>query len=216
MNIEKLILYTNDLPGTRKFYKEKMALNVNATGNELSIDAGATQLIFKHIDAEKPVYHFAFNIPANKIKEALEWCHQQNLQTICYEDMEVVDFPNWNAQSLYFLDSNGNILEFIARRDLNNNSTMPFNADQILCVSEIGIVTTSVPHFCGQLIYNYGVKYYDKQSPLPNFSVIGNANGLLIVVPPKRPWFPTKITSALYPMEVTFTDAGTTRQLKFK
>ncbi|HLP52587.1 MAG TPA: hypothetical protein VK154_16980 [Chitinophagales bacterium] len=216
MKINKLLLYTSKIESTKQFYEQSLAMQVTSAGDEeIIISAGSTQLVFKHIEAQKPVYHFAFNIPDNKIEEALEWCHQQNLQTIYFEDTEVVDFPNWNAESLYFWDNNGNILEFIARRDLNNSVSRPFGPEQILCVSEIGIVTQDVPVFCNDLITHFGVNYYEKQPPAPNFSVIGDANGLLIAVPPNRPWFPTKITSVLYPIEITFTDAGTTHQLKF-
>jgi hypothetical protein len=53
---------------------------------------------------------------------------------------DIADFVNWRAKSVYFFDPAGNIIELIARFDLNNASSEKFSSEQFLSLSEIGLV----------------------------------------------------------------------------
>lgn len=218
MHIQNLTLLTANPADTLRFYTETLGLSaLPGTNGAVTLLAGSTQLTFEHTGAySRPFYHFAFNIPCNKITEAVQWCHQKGLQLLPYMLRETIDFPNWNAKSLYFTDNNGNILEFIARNDLNNATGTAFNAGHILCVSEIGIVTDAVLPLCQNLNQTYGLPYYEKQKPEATFSVMGNAEGLLIVVPEKRNWFPTNIPSARFPVSMAIRQQNQTCQLQFQ
>ncbi len=214
MNIEKLVLYTANIAETEKFYVAKLGMQlIDKTEDSLNLKAGTTVLQFKHRANSNPFYHFAFNIPHNQVNSALQWCLQKELSMLPFENKNLVDFPNWNAESVYFLDNNGSILEIIARHDLENGSNEPFSAKQLLCVSEIGIVTDDVPSFCTRAIKQFGIPYYEKQRPTPNFSVMGDAEGLFIVVPAKRKWFPTAIPSAKFPLLATIKQNGNVYEL---
>ena len=58
----------------RSFYGETIGLPTSLSGGSLLVHAGSTRLEFVHDDsAGKPFYHFAFNIPENKIRLAREW-----------------------------------------------------------------------------------------------------------------------------------------------
>lgn len=64
--------------------------NVLSEGNPQSIDI-------------QPRYHFAFNIPNNKLQRAIKWVHSR-VSLIPIEDSDMVaDFKNWNAQFIYFM-----------------------------------------------------------------------------------------------------------------
>ena len=210
MKIEKLVLLANDLKQTKNFYSGKLNLEIiEEESDSISFKAGRTILVFKGTSGDNPVYHFAFNISNNKIEEAAEWCESKGLQLLPYPvNHKVIDFPNWNAKSIYFLDAGGNILEFIARFDLKNESNSPFDKKQILNVSEIGMVTDDVNEFCKSTSKQFGIPFYEKQPPSPNFSVMGDAEGLLIVVPAKRKWFPTEIISNQFPVEIVLEQSG--------
>jgi catechol 2,3-dioxygenase-like lactoylglutathione lyase family enzyme len=197
MLIKKLQLLTDDLEGTEKFYTQVLGLSViQKTDKQLTLLAGQTEVSFHPSHQQQPRYHFAFNIPCNQIEEALSWI-KNKVQVLDIEPNEpIADFKNWNAKAFYFLDNNENILEFIARNDLYNASAAPFGARSILSVSEIGIVGDEVGEQCRQLIETYGVGYFAKQPPMPNFAALGDDSGLFIVVPDGRDWYPTKIPAA--------------------
>jgi len=193
MDIIQLELLTNDTKGTESFYRDILNLKVvrKSTG-EIEIVAGKTELTFKAVQNLKPVYHFAFNIPNNKLDEAFEWMQNKVEIMDITPGHKIADFVNWNAKSFYFYDNNGNILEFIARYDLNNQSEDLFNGSSILNVSEIGVATDDVTTECDNLISKYNLPVFSKQPRLSNFTAIGDSNGLLILSVASRHWYPTE------------------------
>ena len=97
-----------------------------------------------------PYYHFAFNIPENKINEAIKWL-EKKVELIEYGESNLISFPNWNAHSVYFYDPAGNIVEFIARHNLPNSTDREFSSESILNISEVGMPVTSVKNYCNTL-----------------------------------------------------------------
>jgi len=167
-------------------------------------NAGSTRLIFiEDKNLEKPFYHFAFNIPSNKIEEALVWM-QQRVKILSVGDNFIADFVHWNAKSIYFFDSAGNIVELIARFDLENAVEEKFNSSQILSVSEIGIVSDDVAAYRKKLFVEYNVNSFTKTENDDTFSAMGDDNGLFIAVITGRNWYPTNIPSKKFPFKVKF------------
>ena len=66
------------------------------------------------------------------------------------------DSTNWNSHSVYFKDAAGNVLEFIARRDLKNSVEGEFNSSHILNVSEIGLPSEDVIGLANELCAKLG------------------------------------------------------------
>lgn len=69
-----------------------------------------------------------------------------------------VDFPDWNAKSVYFYDAEENILEFIARHNLDeptNDAT--FTSNHIKRISEIGIAVSDTEGFAKKVKENTGL-----------------------------------------------------------
>ncbi len=89
-----------------------------------------------------------------KLEEAEKWLSSKT-SFIKYKNKNVIDFDNWNAKSLYFLDSTGNVLEFIARFDLENKSDKRFDASEILEISEIALVTNNVKEMAAKLLLRF-------------------------------------------------------------
>lgn len=194
MRIKVLQLLSDDLQGTAQFYHEVLGLRLlHQSDEELRLAAGETVLSFFRSFGQKPQYHFAFNIPCNKTAEALSWMQGKAPILDVEPGMAIADFRNWNAEAFYFLDNNENIVEFIARNDLQNASPTAFDGSSILSVSEIGIVGDDVPLQCELLIEKHGIGYFTKQPPLPRFAALGDDHGLLIVVPHDRDWYPTRV-----------------------
>jgi catechol 2,3-dioxygenase-like lactoylglutathione lyase family enzyme len=208
MNITRLTLLTDDLATTKAFYLDVAGLALlHADESELRFRAGDTELVFRQSEGIQPVYHFAFTIPANKFEEAMELLRRKT-QLISLPDGETVsDFSNWNAKAFYFYDNNGNILEYIVRYDLENASDQPFSGGSICCISEIGLVTDHVPDLAQQINETYHIPFFQKQPRADHFTVLGDDNGLFIIVIKERHWYPTTVAAEAFPIIVTFRDS---------
>jgi len=197
MLIRELHLLSDDLEGTEKFYHQTLGLSLlHKTDDLLTFSAGQTTLSFHRSHDEKPQYHFAFNIPCNQIYEGLKWMQGKASLLEITPNEPIADFKNWHAKAFYFLDNNENILEFIARDDLHNEREEAFGPNAVLSVSEIGIVGDDAEEQSKYLIDRYGLDYFSKQPPLPRFAALGDDEGLFIVVPYGREWYPTDILSS--------------------
>lgn len=192
MKILALELPTNSLKQTEHFYSDVLELKVNDSSlNSVSYSIGHSVLRFTEKKGEAGAYHFAFNIPSNKIKEALNWLSEKLDLIKNTEGEYITDFTNWNAESIYFFDNNKNILEFIARHDLEDSSDKSFNGNSILLVSEVGIVTEKPLVFAKQLINEHGLFYFEKGPKREDFVVLGDDIGLVVISGTDRNWYPT-------------------------
>jgi len=218
MEINRLILQTSALKELTAFYTTAIGLPaVSKNENEITISIGSTELVFNQVSAADPFYHIAINIPANKIEEAKKWLtNHVELIWMDQYNSDIADFVNWHAKSVYFFDPAGNIVELIARFDLDNKTDESFSASQFLSVSEVGLVIKEADfnRSVSGLLEKYRLSYFDKQPPLQQFRAIGDDEGLFIVVPENRNWFPTDKPSGVFPMEIQFTNDGREYVLK--
>ncbi len=205
MEINEVILLTDKLSAVKHFYTAELGLAViKASQNEISFAAGTSVLTFKQ-SAAAAYYHFAFNIVPGLFHQAHAWA-QQRFKLLAFENNTIIHFPNWNANSLYFMDPSGNILEFIARYDLPSLHKNVFDTSCILNISEIGIVTDPVSATKQLLEDNFGLSVFHRQQPTEEFCPMGDDSGLLIVVTQHRNWFPTRLPCRPYPVKVKFTN----------
>lgn len=214
MKIKQVEILSQNLVETENFYSEILGFKIHKkTENTISFIIGSSILTYRKTESVKPVYHFAFNIPNNKLQEAEKWISSR-VSLIEFENKPIIDFPNWNAKSIYFFDNNGNILEFIARFNLQNAINTPFDSLSILSISEIAFVTRNVKELAQKFILENGFNYFSKQVPRNDFTVIGEENGLLIIVDSERNWFPTHVKSENFWMKVTVEYNKTTIELE--
>ena len=212
MQIKKLVLQTSYLETLKEFYSSILELPVQVlTKKEILIKIGSSDLIFTETTEVEPFYHFAINIPSNKIEEAKDWLGNK-VKLLWMEDYksDIADFVNWHAKSVYFFDPAGNILELIARFDLNNASDEPFSSKQFLSINEAGLAFNK-DNFelrVTELKNSYSLSYFDKQPPLPQFRAIGDDEGLFVVVPEHRNWFPTSKPAGIFPIIAEFDNDG--------
>ncbi|QGY47386.1 glyoxalase [Maribellus comscasis] len=217
MRITELTLLTNNISETTHFYHKLLNFEIaDKNTNEVSFKAGSTKLIFKKTDYDNPVYHFTFNIPNNKYEEAFKIIDNSIGVISSVEDgTRIFEFANWNAKSFYFYDNNNNILECIARFDLDNQINHPFKNTDIQSVSEIGINVDDV-HTEGQKIINeYNLDYFQKQKPREDFAVIGDDNGLLILGLNNRIWFPTNQRGEKHYTKIKFEVNGKISEVEY-
>ncbi len=186
--IQKLSLKTaSPLPEMAVFYRDILEMQVQLTEERLVVEAGGTQITFTPAREGRPFYHFAFNIPENKILSARKWLGERTkLSTTPVKAREkglpndVRPFGFWNSHSIFFRDPAGNILELICRHDLNNGTKGDFRRDEILYASEIGLVTSgTVNELAGQIKSTYQLAQY--RGGGDSFRAIGDETGLIIL-----------------------------------
>lgn len=210
MDIKILEIITNSIQDTEIFYTKVLQFEcLDKTETSVSFLAGESKLIFKQDDSIlNPVYHIAFNIPHNQLNNVMEWAKDRLELLPVTEETLIADFELWNANAVYFYDNNHNLLEFIARHDLKNDADQLFSGQSVNCISEVGLVTTDVTALADQLIRNYRLPVFTKQPKTPQFAVLGDDHGLLILVEKGRNWFPVKISAADYPLKITINESG--------
>ncbi|HAX49560.1 MAG TPA: hypothetical protein DCX92_11305 [Bacteroidetes bacterium] len=200
MNISELHLFTGSVSSLKKFYSDVLGLEITALKNDkIEIKVGSTGLIFIEEPGSNPYYHYAINIPHNQISGAIEWLGSK-VNLIEYNGSPIIDFPNWNAHSVYFYDPAGNIIELIARHDLENASDEPFSPESLLNISEVGMPVDNVKEFHDKITESLGEKLW--WGNLETFAAIGDQNGLFIVATKNRNWFPTDKPCNEYPLTV--------------
>ena len=206
MNILEVQLLCADISQTRHFYHHSLGMDILYEDNHtLKLSAGLSTLVFKKDESAGAVYHFAFNIPSNQFSLAHSWA-SANLSLIQVKDDDTVaNFVNWNAKALYFFDNNGNIVEFIARFDLDNHSDKPFDGSSVCSISELGIVVSEARPYAEHLIKEYSLNYFHRQPPGDGFIALGDDDGLFIIVNEHRHWYPTDRPGGRYWFKARFT-----------
>ena len=194
MKITNLYLETDNLAQSITFYQNTLGLSLlEQTENTVRFRAGETHLIFTENKNHKSFYHFAFTIETNHLEQAIAWAQANQIELLPSPQDEIIThFDTWKAKSIYFWDLNGNLLEFIAREDIQTVPDQPFSPKEMLNISEIGIVTAHPMSTAESIMKQTGLAYFSKSEPLPAFCAIGDDEGLLIFVNPERNWYPTQ------------------------
>jgi catechol-2,3-dioxygenase len=215
MNILELELLTDTIYETELFYNNVLGLQtVSKSNSSISFEAGSTKLTFSASKNIKPAYHFAFDIPNNKLIEAFLLIENKTEILDVISPDKIANFYNWNAKSFYFYDNNGSILEFIARYDLDTASEKPFDGSSIVSISEIGFVSKNVSQLSDEICEKYGLSVFSKQPKLDKFIVLGTDTGLFILVEENRDWYPTHQKAQSFYTKVVFDNNGKTREIE--
>lgn len=200
MEMIEVCLETAQLAEMKDFYNGTLGLALlEEEENSFAVQAGATKLCFVRGEGN-PFYHFAFNIPENKIEEAIKWLDGR-VKLLEEEGETLVFFPHWNAHSIYFLDPAGNIVEFISRHNLANRREGAFTSQDILCVSEIGMPVDDVMDTIEKMQTVLQLPVW--REPTSQFAPLGGEDGLFILVAIGRTWFMSDRAAHAYPLKVT-------------
>ena len=154
----------------------------------MDFNVGQSILSFQYKPHFKPS-HLAFNIPSNTIDEALFWL-QKKVEILPCEGTSIANFKSWNAKAIYFYDADNNIMEFIARKELNLLSEDSFYSKSIVSISEIAIATDSIERIYHSISKIKEITIYS--GDMSRFCALGNEEGLFIVIDKnKKTWYPT-------------------------
>lgn len=214
MQIKKLKIYTTKLSAQTQFYSEILALKMlDRTENSVSFKIGRSVLKIEKAPNSTP-YHFAINIPSNQENEALAWL-KNKVEILKDGNTEIQDFVAWNAKAMYFYDPDKNIVEFIARKNLDNRSEIEFGQNSLLEISEIGMPTNNIKKKYHILNGIFGLGIYS--GGFDRFCAIGNENGLFICIDKNiKDWFPTNDKAFSSYFEITFEEKEIENKIEFK
>ena len=203
MKIKQLHLYTNDMDRTKDFYVRLMKFPINNENDQsFNFTAGESVIYFHKIKNQKPVYHFAFHIPNNKLQEAISWVSERTPVLPYSNEGVIAEFKNWNAQSFYFHDNTLNILEFITHHDRQQFTNDPFSIDCINYLIEIGLPAKDVLKTCNEIKEDHGIDFYSKGPVTENFAVMGDEDGMLIIPKEGNNWLPVNQTTEKFKLEM--------------
>lgn len=205
MEIKSLRISSNKLVETRIFYTKTLGFTlVNEDEYSFQIRVGSSKLTFTNQDSNNnPFYHFAFNIPSNKYSEAKQWT-KDRVNLLIENGEDEVDFSHLPAHAFYFYDPSGNIVEFIARYGINQESEHPFTPDSILNIFEIGLIVEDAVNIGNKMIQN---KIYERDKKTIsnhylNFMGIKSKGIFVILAQPGRKWLFFEKYSAIFPLEI--------------
>lgn len=200
MNLRTVTLHGHDLRALHAFYADVLGFEVTPGPSDVTVHAGASDLRFVPFEREEaPVYHFAMNIPENRFAEAVSWV---SARTPLLEgpDGPEISFRSWNAHSLYFRDPAGNVVEYIARHNLDNGIPGPFTPDAVVNVSEIGLPVPNVADAAEALDRALEIPRWSGNED--TFAAVGDEHGLVILVAETHTWYPIGLPVGVYPVRV--------------
>ena len=206
MEIKLLTLQTNELEIMKEFYTQCLGFSIYEERlNAFQIQVGTSIIEFTNENVVgEPYYHFAFNIPANQFREAKEWLKEKTMLLLEGGEDEA-DFSFWSAHACYFEDPGGNIVELIARHNVSPNSESPFSVNNILNISEIGLIVQDAPKV-GEQLGKFNIFERDND-PITNDSLNfmqENNNGVFILLTSiGRRWLFSEKKSKIFPMRIT-------------
>jgi catechol 2,3-dioxygenase-like lactoylglutathione lyase family enzyme len=189
----------------RALYAGAFGLPAADEDGGLAVTIGDARLVLE--PGETSPQHFAIRIPSDAYADALAWLGAR-VELLTGEDgSPAFAFPDWNADSAYFADPDGNIVELIAHHDLSEPYVPPFGPPALLGICEAGMPVDDVGGFLDELERRTGARRWSGNRE--TFAAAGTKAGSLIVVKRGRVWYPTDAAAATRPPVSVATGAGT-------
>ncbi|SHF17640.1 hypothetical protein SAMN05444392_10965 [Seinonella peptonophila] len=216
MKILSVELTTTHISTLKQFYIDQLGFSLQTQSTDtFTMLVGSTSVTFISTMAEQdPFYHIAMNIPKNKLLKAKKWLLQKGCPLLpthsienagIHADGDTVFFDAVNAESIYFYDSGGNLVELIARQNLENASTNPFSTDSMLNISEVGFAfDQNLPEAMQSICSHFDVFPYTGDEK--TFQILGDDQGMFILGDTSRPWYPTQRLPEVHPIRMTILD----------
>jgi len=200
---KSIVLFTNKLKSLRRFYGNVLELDISESSNEqFTVKVGESTITFIQ-SFRSACYHIAINIPGNQFSVMKYWMRDR-VSLNRDESRDEVYFPSFDADSMYFNDPAGNVVELIGRRkrDLFGSLTTA----SFLDVSEIAITTPFVTEV-GEQLQDFGIALRGGTEANPgSVNFLGKDDTFIVLVRPSRKWYFSKKLSETHPLEITLND----------
>ncbi|GAB3457228.1 VOC family protein [Kineococcus endophyticus] len=191
MRIDHVVLPVPDVRRSAAFWRDALGLTVHEAEASCVVEVGWTSLqLVPDPDAQPGTQHLAITVPGDAGPAALAWLRER--ATVLGDGLVELS-PSWDGCSVYFEDApGGTVLELVARRRLPHRlGGAAFGPEHLLGVSEVGVPVACVPTARERLARGAGLPTFGGPGS-PQFTAVGDDEGLLVLVAPDRPWFPTR------------------------
>jgi catechol 2,3-dioxygenase-like lactoylglutathione lyase family enzyme len=176
----------------RSLYAGTFGLHASDADGALAVGIGDARLVLE--PGEPSPQHFAIRVPSAAYTDALAWLGERVELLTGGDGSPAFAFPDWNADSAYFADPDGNIVELIAHHDLPEPYAPPFGPGALLGLCEAGMPVDDVGGFLDELERRTGARRWSGNRD--TFAAVGTKSGSLIVVKRGRVWYPTGAAAA--------------------
>ena len=200
-----VLLYTNELESLKRFYRNILELDIPESSNgQFTVKVGES--VIRFIQSHHPAfYHFAINIPGNQFSMMKYWL-QDRVELNREEGRDEIYFSKFDADSMYFEDPTGNVVEFIGRR--HRDLFGDLSPSSFLSVSEVGITTPFVAEVSEQL-QDFGIALRSGTEVNPeSVDFLGGEDTFIVLVRPNRRWYFSKKYSEIHPLEITLNNGS--------
>ncbi|MFD1928081.1 glyoxalase [Sporosarcina siberiensis] len=200
---KSVTFYTNKLKALKRFYGDVMEFSiVESTNEQFVVEIGQSAITFIHTD-QPAFYHFAINIPGNQFSMLKFWM-QDRVTLNRGESLDEIYFSSFDADSMYFEDPAGNIVELIGRRKQDLFGEV--SKASFLNISEVGIVTPFVASV-GDQLQDFGIPLRGGTDVNPmTLNFLGKGDAFIVLVPPNRKWYFSERMSEIYPLKIELND----------
>lgn len=179
-----------------RFYGTTLSLPTRLETGRLYVQVGRTELIFQQDEGVEPFYHLAFRVATNDPAAAVAWTRSR-VPLLPDGAEEVFHSSMWDSTQFYFYDGDGNVLELLTRESPTSEA---FGPDAFLYVTEVGLPVADVLETVVGLERSLGAPRKNGESA--TFNPVGDQDGLLIMVPHGRNWYPTNRPALTLPVQI--------------
>jgi hypothetical protein len=225
---------SNNFVNNKRFWSKVMGFDVDSVApNSFKVNIGFNSVTFINnsgaLDTSSsvtPKYQFTISIPSNQIENCYSWlldADSSNSSKIAEPAKFWIDAESgaaiyrrnqYNSQSIYIKDAGNNIIEILARHDLNNTAEGEFNRGMFLGITEVGVVSRDLRKSAEALKAAYGVEEVVGSSN--SYKPMGGPLGLLKLNIEGKIWTPTENEIAVgYPMTIRVRKDSTTAPIEF-
>lgn len=200
---KSVLFYTNKLKSLKRFYANVMALDITgSTSEQFTVNVGETDITFKQTETAS-FYHFAINIPGNQFVIMKHWI-QDRLTLNKDGGINEIYYPSLDADSMYFEDPAGNLIELIGRR--SRDLFGPLTKKAFFNVSEVGLITPYVMEV-GDELQDFEIPLRHGAEVDPNaLNYLGRDDTFIVLAQPAWKWRFSEKKAETHPLEITLKD----------
>lgn len=192
MRIDHVRLDVPDPAAAAAFHRDVLGLPVRLGAGVARVRIGWTELVLEpDRDGGRGRHHLAVTVPPDAGAAAHRWLAGRADLLTHDGATRFETAPGWDAESVYVGDPDGMVLELVARRRRPGPlGSATFGPGALLGVSEVGVPVDDVRATAARLRATCGLEPFGAD-PSSTFGAVGDDEGLLVLVAPGRPWFPT-------------------------